>query len=147
MRDFDHIGLPTDVKRPNEMWVESTRVWVTSPADSPDMIEYLRYEPDSPVTGPLREKPHVAFRVEDLDWEIEGENVILGPFDANENLRVVFIYRDGLVYEFMQSKVGKDWHKSAVEGDGCKVEVVQQVETLRNLFNLLPSYSFNSQRR
>ena len=54
----------------------------------------------------------MAFRVEDLDWEIEGENVILGPFDANENLRVVFIYRDGLVYEFMQSKVGKDWHKS-----------------------------------
>ena len=75
------------------------------------MIEYLRYEPESPVTGPLREKPHVAFRVEDLEWEIEGENVILGPFDANENLRVVFIYRDGLVYEFMQSKVGKDWHK------------------------------------
>ena len=112
MRDFDHIGLPTDDKRPNEMWVESTRVWVTSPTDSPDMIEYLRYEPDSPVTGPLREKPHVAFRVEDLDWEIEGENVILGPFDANENLRVVFIYRDGLVYEFMQSKVGKDWHKT-----------------------------------
>ena len=112
MRDFDHIGLPTNVKRPNEMWVESTRVWVTSPTDSPDMIEYLRYESDSPVTGPLREKPHVAFRVEDLDWEIEGENVIQGPFDANENLRVVFIYRDGLVYEFMQSKVGKDWHKT-----------------------------------
>ena len=35
--------------------------------------------------------------------------MILGPFDANENLRVVFIYKDGLVYEFMQSKVGKDW--------------------------------------
>ena len=51
MRDFDHIGLPTDVKRPNEMWVESTRVWVTSPADSPDMIEYLRYEPTAPSPG------------------------------------------------------------------------------------------------
>ena len=79
MRDFDHIGLPTDVKRPNEMWVESTRVWVTSPTDSPDMIEYLRYEPDSPVTGPLREKPHVAFRVEDLEWEIEGRKRDPGP--------------------------------------------------------------------
>lgn len=111
MRTFDHIGLPSDVQRPNEMWVESTRVWVTSPAESPDMIEYLRYEPDSPVTGPLREGPHVCFRVDNLEREIEGEQVILGPFDAAENLRVVFIYKDGLVYEFMESQAGRDWHK------------------------------------
>ena len=29
MQDFDHVGLPTDDKQPNEMWVEQTRVWVT----------------------------------------------------------------------------------------------------------------------
>ena len=112
MREFDHIGLITEVKRPDEMWVEATRVWVTDPAASPEMVEYLRFEPDTPCSGPIREKPHAAFRVEDLEKEIEGEDVILGPFDANENLRVVFIYKEGLVYEFMQSKVGKDWHKA-----------------------------------
>jgi hypothetical protein len=109
--EFDHIGLPSDVKRPNEMWVESTRVWVTSPSDSPDMIEYLRYEPDSPVTGPLRTGPHLCFRVDDLDKEIEGADVILGPFKPNEHLRVVFIHRDGVVWEFMESSAGKDWHQ------------------------------------
>jgi hypothetical protein len=112
MREFDHIGLTTTEKQPDEMYVESTKVWVTNPGDSVQMVEYLRYEPDSPVTGPLRERPHVAFRVDDLDKEIEGEQVILGPFHPNENLRVVFIYKDGLVYEFMESKVGKDWHKT-----------------------------------
>jgi len=111
MREFDHIGLITEVKRPGEMWVEATRVWVTDPAASPEMVEYLRFEPDTPCSGPIIEKPHAAFRVEDLEKEIAGEDVILGPFDANENLRVVFIYKDGLVYEFMESKVGKDWHK------------------------------------
>ena len=54
----------------------------------------------------------MAFRVEDLDWEIEGENVILGPFDAEREPAGRLRYRDGLVYEFMQSKVGKDWHKT-----------------------------------
>jgi hypothetical protein len=112
MREFDHIGLTTTERQPDEMYVESTKVWVTNPSDSAQMVEYLRYEPDSPVTGPLRERPHVAFRVDDLDKEIEGEQVILGPFQPNENLRVVFIYKEGLVYEFMESKVGKDWHKT-----------------------------------
>ena len=111
MREFDHIGLTSTVKRPNEMFVESTRVWVTNPADSPEMVEYLRYEPDSPITGPLRELPHVAFRTDSIEREIKGEEVILGPFKPNENLTVVFIHKDGLVYEFMESSAGKDWFK------------------------------------
>ena len=94
------------------MYVESTKVWVTDPTESPQMVEYLRYEPDSPVTGPLRELPHVAFRVDNLDAEIEGEEIILGPFNPTEDLRVAFIFKDGVVYEFMQSSVGKDWHKA-----------------------------------
>jgi hypothetical protein len=112
MREFDHIGLTTTERQADEMYVESTKVWVTDPTQSPQMVEYLRYEPDSPVTGPLRELPHIAFRVDDLDAEIEGEEIILGPFNPTEDLRVAFIFKDGVVYEFMQSSVGKDWHKA-----------------------------------
>ena len=112
MREFDHIGLTTTEKQPDEMYVEATKVWVTNPADSPEKVEYLRYEPDSPVRGPLRELPHVAFRVDDLEKEIEGEDVVLGPFNATDELRVVFIFKDGLVYEFMESSAGKDWYKA-----------------------------------
>jgi hypothetical protein len=111
MREFDHIGLTTTEKQPGEMYVEETKVWVTNPADSPRMVEYLRFEADSPVTGRVRELPHVAFRVDSLDREIEGEEVLLGPFRATEDLRVAFIYKDGLVYEFMESSRGKDWHQ------------------------------------
>jgi hypothetical protein len=113
MREFDHIGLTSTQKRPGEMFVEATRVWVTNPAESPEKVEYLRYEPDSPVSGPLRELPHVAFRVENLDREIEGAQVLLGPFTPTEGVRVVFVYRDGLVWEFMESSLGKDWHKAS----------------------------------
>lgn len=111
MRQFDHIGLKSTVKRPGEMWVASTRVWVTDPAQSPEMVEYLRYEDDSEVGGPLRNLPHVAFRVDNLEEELKGQEVLLEPFSPNENLRVAFIFKDGVVFEFMESKVGKDWHK------------------------------------
>ena len=112
MREFDHIGLTTTEKQPNEMYVESSKVWLTNPLENDQRIEYLRYELDSPITGPLRELPHLGFRVDDLDKEIEGEEVILGPFNPTDTLRVVFIHKEGLVYEFMESSVGGDWHKS-----------------------------------
>ena len=41
-------------------------MWVTNPRASAINLEWLRFEPDSPVTGPLRELPHVAYRVDDL---------------------------------------------------------------------------------
>jgi hypothetical protein len=110
-REFDHIGMTTTDKQPGEMYVEATKVWVTDPKASPQHIEYLRYEPDSPLSGPIVDLPHVAFRVDSLDEHIEGEDVILGPFNATDTLRVVFIYKDGLVWEFMEGAAGGDWHK------------------------------------
>ena len=61
--EFDHVGLITNEKKKDENLVESTKVWVTNPKEHPFRIEWLRYEPDSPVKGPVREKPHIAFRV------------------------------------------------------------------------------------
>jgi hypothetical protein len=111
MRDFDHVGVPTDTRQPREMWVEETRVWVTDPAVHPNRIEYLRFEPDSPVSGPVRDLPHIAFRVDDLEREIAGAKILLGPFDPTDTLRVVFVLIDGAVYEFMQSSGPGHWFR------------------------------------
>ena len=102
MREFHHIGLPTDDKQPGEVYVSDTKVWVTNPDDHPYRVEFLRFEPDSSVTGPVRDQPHIAFKVDDLQREIEGEEVLLGPFVPMEGLTVVFIHRDKAVVEFMQ---------------------------------------------
>lgn len=102
MRRFHHVGIITDEPQPGEIYVAATKVHVTNPAGHPYRVEYLRFEPDSPVTGPVRHQPHMAFVVEDLDAEIAGEQVLLGPFRAMEGLRVAFLLRDGGVFEFMQ---------------------------------------------
>jgi len=101
--EFDHVGMITDQKKDDENWVEQTRVWVTSPRKHPYNIEWLRYEPDTPVTGPLRTQPHVAFKVKDLEPHIKGQNVILGPMQVADFLKIAFIQTpDGAVVEFMQ---------------------------------------------
>lgn len=107
MRTFAHVGLPTDDKQPGEVYVEATKVWVTDPDDHPYKVEFLRYEPDSPACEQLKTLPHLAFETDDLQAEIAGEEVILGPFEALPGLTVVFIYKDGAVFEFMAWEAGK----------------------------------------
>ena len=100
---FDHIGLITDDTKPGERWVEATRVWVTSPRAHPYNVEWLRFEPDTPVSGPLRNEPHVAYRVDDVRAAIEGLEVLAEPFDVGDGfLTVAFVIIDGAVVEFMQ---------------------------------------------
>lgn len=102
MRQFHHIGLPTDESHPGEYFVEDTKVWVTDPRKHPYLVEYLRFEPDSPVTGPVRNLPHVAYRVDDIHEAIKGEDVILEPFQPSPNFTVAFMLKDGAVIEYMQ---------------------------------------------
>jgi hypothetical protein len=116
-RTFHHIGLPTDERQPNEKYVPDTKVWVTDPADHPYRVEFLRFEEDSPVTGPLRDMPHVAYRVDEMDSELEGKEVILEPFTPMVGLRVAFVKEHGAVVEFME-----------FEGDATEFTHLQQVE-------------------
>ncbi len=101
--EFDHIGLVTTEKKAGEDFVESTRVWVTNPKEHPFCVEWLRYEPDSPVTGPVREKAHVAYRVDDLARASKDLKVLLEPFEVGGFTRVGFYETaDGVVVELMQ---------------------------------------------
>ena len=100
---FDHIGIPTAVPQPGESWVEFSQVWVTNPRAHACNVEWLRFEPDSPVTGPLRTEPHVAYRVPDVHAAIEGHDVLAEPFDVGDGfVTVAFVLVDGSVVEFMQ---------------------------------------------
>jgi len=112
MRIFDHVGVPTSIRQAAEMWVEETRVWVTNPAEHPHRIEYLRFEPDSPVTGSVRDLPHMAFRVDRLEPEIGEGEILLGPFRPTDELRVVFVLKDGAVFEFMEYCGSGDWFRN-----------------------------------
>ena len=108
MKEFHHIGLPTDEIQAGEVFVEDTKVWVTDPRKHPYCVEFLRFEPESPVTGPVRDSPHVAYRVDDVSEAIRGESVILEPFQPSPNFTVAFILKDGAVIEYMQFEKESD---------------------------------------
>ncbi len=108
--EFDHVGIITEEKKGSESWVEKTRVWVTNPQEHPFKVEWLRYEPDSPVKGSLREKPHVAYKVKSLDEASKGLKVLLEPFEVEGVLRVAFYeLDDGAVVELMEYLGEEKW--------------------------------------
>ena len=101
--EFSHIGLITTEPKPGEVFVPATRVWITNFIDHPFRIEWLRYEPDSPVTGPVRTQPHVAWRVPSIESAGRGMPVLIEPFEPMPGLRVAFfLSSDNAVVELME---------------------------------------------
>ena len=101
---FDHVGIVTTEKKPDDIFVAPTKVWITDFQKHPYRVEWLRYEPDSPVTGPVREGPHVAFRVKSIKEASMGLKVLLEPFDVGFAVVAFFQTADGAVIELMEYK-------------------------------------------
>ena len=103
MAQFHHVGVPTSAQQPVETYIEGGKVHITDPQAHPYKFEYLRFEPGSPMPEIMQKNPHIAYMVDDLGKALQGEEVIVEPFDAMPTLRVAFIVKDNIVVELMQS--------------------------------------------
>ena len=101
--EFDHIGIPVADKREGMRYLESKRLWLTSPSDHPFRVEFLWYEDESAEVELVRTTPHVAYRVDDLEDAMDGLPVIAEPFDVFGEVRVSFVEVDGAPVEFVQT--------------------------------------------
>ena len=99
--EFHHVGIPTETQREGETYLEAAGLFVTDAAASPYKIEWLRFEPDSPMPEQLKTMPHVAFVVQDMDAALEDQDVLIEPFEPMEGMQVAFIMHDGAPVEFM----------------------------------------------
>jgi hypothetical protein len=70
--------------------------------ESPDHIEWMRYEPDAPYPELVETIPHVAFEVDDLEQELKGKKVIMEPHSPSLGVTVAFIEDNGAPVEFLQ---------------------------------------------
>ena len=102
MKNFHHIGIPTTKQRDGETYLEGAKLFVTDCNDSENRIEWLRFEDGSPLPEVLKTTAHVAYAVEDLDAALEGQSILMEPFEPMEGVRVAFILEDEAPVELMQ---------------------------------------------
>ena len=105
MKTFHHIGLVTQTPQPGEMYFDSLKVWGTNPDDDPNRVEWVRFAPDSPLANsPVAQMPHVSWAVDDLDRELAGKDVVVGPLVVNEQVRIAYFKMDGALVEYLEVK-------------------------------------------
>lgn len=100
---FDHVGITTTDRQPQEDWVEQSKIWVTNPRNHPEHIEFLRYRDDSTVPATVRDNPHIAYRVDAIEPLLASvDEILIPPFIVGDFLEVVFVLKHGTVFEYMR---------------------------------------------
>lgn len=102
MRKYHHIGIPTPISRENETYLEEFKMYVSGYDSSPYGVEWMRFEPDSPLPELVKTIPHVAFEVDDLEEEILDKEVLIPPNSPSEGVTVAFIVDNGAPIEFIR---------------------------------------------
>ncbi len=101
---FHHMGIPVKTPIPGERYIPHLKMYVRGFESSPFGIEWMRFEADCPLPDIIKEIPHPAFAVKDLDAviaELKPE-MLVAPNDPSEDVRVAMILHDGAPVELME---------------------------------------------
>jgi hypothetical protein len=102
MKNYHHVGIPTEIPREGETYLEEFKVYVSGYETSRYGVEWMRFELDSPLPELVKTVPHVAFEVDDLEAEIKGKELLIAPNSPSEDIIVAFIVENGAPIEFIQ---------------------------------------------
>jgi hypothetical protein len=77
---------------------------LTDPNQSPNKIEFLKFEEGSCMPEIVQKQSHIAYVVPSLEEELKDKKVIFGPAVCDEHLTIAFIEEEGISIELMEIK-------------------------------------------
>lgn len=99
---YSHIGIPTRNRFEGEIDLPHLKMTVSDHHRNDFGIQWQRYWDDAPYPELVKQVPHVAFEVDDLEAALKGRKVIIEPNSPSQGLTVAFIEVDGAPVELMQ---------------------------------------------
>jgi hypothetical protein len=101
---YHHIGIPTNEIINEEKYLPSLKIGVGGFDTSPFGIEWMRFEKDSNVNDLIRNVPHIAFEVDDIELELERHDfkIITQSNSPSEGVKVVMIEHNGAPIELIE---------------------------------------------
>jgi len=106
---YHHIGIPTQEQKENETYYPEFKTHFVEWDTNPFGIEWMRFEADTKIQDFIQKIPHIAFEVEDLDWELKnrGFNVISSPCPFCNGLRDAMIEYNGALVQLLEYEKNK----------------------------------------
>lgn len=103
---YHHLGIPTNKKMDGEVYLPQFKFYVSGFSTSPFGIEWMRFEKDSPINKLIQEVPHIAFEVNDIDFELANRDfvVITWPVSNTNEIKVAMIEHNGAPIELIEFK-------------------------------------------
>jgi hypothetical protein len=101
---YHHLGIPTNKAIKGEIYLQQFKLYVSGFDTSPYGIEWMRYEPDSPMDDLIKSVPHIAFEVDDLESELRKHDlkILTPPNSPGEGIRVAMILHNGAPIELIE---------------------------------------------
>ena len=98
------MGIPVKTPFKNERYIPQLKMYVSGFETSPFGIEWMRFEKESPVHPLVQQLPHVAFEVQNIEYELNshGFNVLLAPNNSIKNILVAMIEHSGAPIELIE---------------------------------------------
>ena len=101
---YHHLGIPTDKEMPNEKYLPQFKFFISGFRTSPFGIEWMRFEKDSPIDKLIQTVPHIAFEVDNLDFELKKHDfkILTEPNPPSDGVRVAMIEHNGAPIELIE---------------------------------------------
>ena len=99
---YHHMGIPTSTPRPNERYIPHLKIHVSGFDTSPFGIEWMRFDPDCPISELIRTVPHIAFEVDDLDAALVGLTLLGEISSPSDGVKVAMIIDNGALIELIE---------------------------------------------
>jgi hypothetical protein len=106
---YHHIGIPTNEMIKDEKYLPSLNIGVGGFDSSPFGIEWMRFDKDSKVHDLIKNVPHIAFEVDDIDLELTRHDfrIITQSNSPSEGVKVVMIEHNGAPIELIEFEKNK----------------------------------------
>ena len=101
---YHHIGIPTEKPVKDERYLPQFKLYVSGFDTSPYGIEWMRFDSDSPICDLIKSVPHIAFEVDNLDFELSRRDfkILTPPNSPGKGTRVAMIIHNGAPIELIE---------------------------------------------